>query len=183
MDLRKNIPVQNENSPPSVSSATQKNSSFDKLGNIIFGFMAGAAGLLFLLVSLFSGSSSSKTQTPVETKQVAESNIQQNNLSQQKPVDANVQQNNLSQQKSVDANVQQNNRPQQKPTPTPPKSLPEVQQKPSPNMSKPAVKPVSSPPMSKPNVAAASAGKSSSLLKNVGKIGIGILTKGKVKIK
>ena len=168
MDLRKNIPVQNENSPPSVNGASQKSSSFDKFGNIIFGFMAGAAGLLFLLVSLFSGSSSSKTQTPVETKQVAESNIQQNNLSQQKP---------------VDANVQQNNPPQQKPTPTPPKSLPEVQQKPSPNMSKPAVKPVSPPPMSKPNVAAASASKSSSLLKNVGKIGIGILTKGKVKIK
>lgn len=230
MDLRKNLPAQNDSSPSSSGAS----SAFDKLGNAVFGCFAVVAGIFFLVGSLFSGSSSNKSQTPVETKQVAETktptaqpqknladaNVQQNNQPQQKPVEQKPVEQKPVEQKPVEQKAQttqtqskpveqkvQTTQPQQKPKPTPPTSLPQVnekpaasnvqttqpQQRPKPTpptslpQQKPAVantpKPVSPPPVSKPAVAVASAGKSSSWLKTAGKIGIGILTKGKVKIR
>ena len=184
MDLRKNIPVQND-SPPSKGS---KKAFFQLVGVLVFMF---SFMFMFLGTSPRSNAPNNSTvkqmidkkaQTNQPQQNIADANVQQNNSPQQKPADSNVQQNNSPQQKSVEQKPVeqkpvekkvQTTQPQQKPKPTPPTSLPQQQ---------PAPKPVS-PPVSKPVTAAASASKNSSWLKKAGKIGIGIVTKGKVKIK
>ncbi len=156
MDLRKNVPVvpvQNGNPPSPVKGAKKA-------------FLQLIGGLVTVMFLLFHfGMGNSKTPPNNQPPQrVAETNIQSPQPQQQIP-DVHSK-SNKPQQKPAEA-VFQNNKPVAQPQPKP-----AVQ---------PQVKPTA-PRVSNVN-AGSSSGKAMNWLKTAGKLGLGIITKGKVKIR
>lgn len=167
MDLRKNLPVQND-----VTSTSDGSMIFKVLTGITVFFMGGFF-LLILLVSLFSSPSQSQNISQPQ-KKVAEVVNQSNSKLWQNASDVLSQGNNKL-RKNASNVIAQRNKPQ----------------RPSPQSSKPpqsAPKPVAQakPTAPRPTNVASSAGKTTGLISKaikVGKVGLFIISKGKVKLR
>lgn len=173
MNLRKNVPVQNENPPPPVKGAKK---AFFKL----IGGLAAVIALLFSMQSNYhykpNTPNAPSTPKPVAVSQkLAEVTGQSNsNLLQNASDFLNRGSNKL--KKDVSAVIAQRSKPRPAPVSAskPPQSVP-----------KPVAQPQRGPTPSPANVARSS-GRTTQLLSkvvNIGKVGLFLITKGKVRIR
>ena len=173
MDLRKNVPVvpgKNETPPPAKGA---KKAFFQLIG--------GLATVMFLLFHFGTGTSKTPQNNPPPQK-VAEANVQSPQSPQSPQPQQQIPDVNKPQKKISDTVTQSNNKPQPKPAAQP---KPVAQPKPAPQP-KPVAQLQPKPPTPRPSNVVSSSGRTTGLLKKVvtaGKVGLFLITKGKVKIR
>ena len=169
MDLRKHFPVQTENPPPPVKGS--KKAFFQLIGGL-----AAVIALLFSMQSNYHPKPNAPK--PVVTQKVSEVVNQSNNKIFQNSFDILNQGSSKLRQNASNV-IAQRSKPQR----TAPASNVQTS-KPPQNAPKPVAQ--AKPPTPRPTNVAGSAGKTTGLLNKavtIGKVGLAIITKGKVKIR